>query len=70
MTITHETVTLLLGRAVKQLLSWGGGGFASYVSKKKVITCLIRSNIIIFVGDEDTFKSTERLGLHQTSCKI
>lgn len=48
----------------------GGGGFGSYVSKKKVNTCLIRSNIIIFVGDEDTFKSAERLRLHQTSCKI
>lgn len=50
MTKTHKTVTMLWGRAVKQLLSWGGG-FASYVSKKKVNTCLIRSNIIIFVGD-------------------
>lgn len=47
-----------------------GGICYIYISKKKVNTYLIRPNSIFFVGDEDTFKSTERLGLHQTSCKI
>lgn len=35
MTITHETVTMLLGRVVKQLLSGGGGDLLAIYPKKK-----------------------------------